>query len=460
MFAEGVNRESVLAAYRQYYNPPLARHLELAGCSIETSAEGSTVVDEMGREFLDMGTAHGIFGLGHCHPAIRAAVQAQAERLPSHTDQLSNQVEARLRGRLAGLLPEDLSHVTLAGSGSEGVECALRTALLARPGKTKVVAAQEGYHGKTLGALGFIGLPHLRRPFEPLWSNVCWVPYGDTSALRCEVDSQTAVVVLEPVLAGGTITVPDRSYLASARAICDRTGALLVADEVQTGLGRTGRMFGVDHSEIVPDAIVLSKTLTGGHLPIAATIVRTELAESAEARSPEGLLYGSDSVGWPLAAAAADAAVDYVVSQDLSGRAERLGRYLGECLDMLADSFPGAVVDAPGIGLMRGLRLRNRVIEHGLWLQLRRRNVIVGLSLNSRASMPVLRIYPPLTVTREEIDHLIETLYDALERWETRWRRAYRLVTPGLSHSLRLPTRVLAAAANKAAAMPDRDYAR
>lgn len=454
MAAEILDREDILDAYRRHYNPPLARHLELAGCSVETSAEGSIVSDEMGRDFLDMGTAHGIFGLGHCNPVVRAAVEAQAGVLTGPTGSLPHRPGIRLAQRLAKLLPGDLDHVVLAGSGSEGVENALRIALLARPGRTGIVAAHQSYHGKTLGVLGMIGLPHLRKPFEPLWPGVRWVPYGDADALAKAVDMQTAAVVLEPVLAGGTIEVPGKDYLASAREACDRVGALLVADEVQTGLGRTGRMFGVEHAGIVPDAIVLSKTLTGGHLPLAATVVRAEIAEAAGEATPTGVRYGSDSAGWPLPAAAADAALAYVVDHDLPRRAECLGLYLGDCLRMLAESFPGVIVDTPGIGLMRGLTLRNRVIEHGLWLQLRRRNVIVSMSLNSRASMPALRLYPPLTVTRAELDRLVEALYEALGRWETRWPRAYRLVTPSLSHRLRLPTRILAAAANHASAIP------
>jgi putrescine aminotransferase len=452
-----LDRKAVLESYRRYYNAPLAQHFELAGCSIETSAEGSRVFDELGREFLDMGTAHGIFGLGHCNPAIRAAIEAQAELLSGPTGRVPHAPGTRLTRRLAELLPGDLDRVTLAGSGSEGVEIALRTALLARPGRTRIVAARDGYHGKTLGVLGVIGLPHLRTPFEPLLPDVEWVRYGDADALARAVDSSTAAVVLEPVLAGGTIAVPPPSYLSAARAACDQTGALLIADEVQTGLGRTGRMFGVEHSGVVPDAIVLSKTLTGGHLPVAAVVVRNEIAAAADRNGPVDVGYGSDSAGWPLVAAAADAAVEYVVEHDLSTRAHRLGLYLAECLSGLAESFPGVVVGTPGIGLMRGLALRNRVIEHGLWLQLRRRGVIVGMSLNSRAATPVLRIYPPLTVSRGELDLLVEALYEALQRWETRLpQAAYGLVAPALSHRLRLPRAILATAANQASAISRR----
>ncbi len=454
MTAASVDRGELLQLYRRHYNAPLARHFELGGCSVETAGAGSVVVDELGREYLDVATAHGIFGLGHCHPGIQGQVLAQLDRIAGPTGGVAHGPGASLVARLANLLPGDLERVTFAGSGSEAIEIALRTALLARPGRTRLIAARHAYHGKTLGALGVMGMTHLRRPFEPLWPDVRLVEYGDAEAMAGAIGDGAAAVLLEPVLAGGTIQVPPAGYLEAVGAICERTGTLLIADEVQTGLGRTGRMFGIERAGVVPDMVVLSKILTGGYVPIGATVVSETVAREADDRAA-GADYGSESACWPLVAAAADAAVSYVEQHGLADRAQRLGAYLGDCLDTLAEMFPRFVVDTPGIGLMRGVRVRSRVIENALWLQLRRRNVVVGLSLNSTATTPVLRVYPPLTVAREEIDQLMEALYDSLLSLERlRPRAIYALAGPALALQFWLPARMLTAAANRADTAP------
>ena len=457
----GVDRTEVLELYRRHFNAPLAHHLELGGCSIETAGRGSFVVDELGREYLDVATAHGIFGLGHCNPAVQARIAEQLARVAGPTGGLAHDPGVSLRSRLARLLPGDLGRVTFAGSGSEAIEIALRTALLARPARTRLVAARQAYHGKTLGALGMMGMNHLRVPFEPLWTDVRRVEYGDVEAMAAAIGGGgAAAVLLEPVLAGGTIEVPPAGYLAAVRDLCDRTGTLLIADEVQTGLGRTGWMFGIERDEVVPDMIVLSKILTGGAVPIAATVVSEAVAGEADRRA-DGVDYSSESACWPLVAAAADAAVAYVEEQGLARRAQLLGSYLGEGLDTLAEMFPRFVAETPGIGLMRGVRVRNRVVETALWLQLRRRNVVVGLSLNSAAATPVLRVYPPLTVAREEIDQLMEALYDSLQSLERlRPRAIYALAAPAMALQFRLPTRMLTAAANRADTAPSKAVAR
>lgn len=450
------NRSKMLRLYRRHFNPALALHFELAGCTLESSARGAVVVDETGAEFLDVGTAHGVFGVGHCEPQIRRAVLDQLRAIASSPPELSSESRNGLESRLAMLLPGSLNRVLFAGSGSEAIEIALRTALLARSGRTRLVAVDRGYHGKTLGALGVMGMEHLRTPFEPLWRNVTRVPYDNLEAMTAAVGDDVAAVFLEPVLGGGTIQVPSSGYLRAVRALCDKHGALLVADEVQTGLGRTGEMFGIDHAGIVPDAIVLSKTLTGGHVPIAVTVVREEIMDGIEDPMRHEQSFGSASAGWPIAAAAADATLDFIVANALPARAKSLGEYLLSCLRNLAESFPGMVLDTPGVGLMAGIRVRNRVIEHALWMQLQRRGVIVGLSLNSGASTPVLRVYPPLTIRREQVDCLVETLHDSLTTLRRKGPRALTSVAaPAAKYQFYLPRRALAAIVNHAASAPE-----
>ena len=398
-------RRELLALYARHYNPALARMFDAAECPVEAGGEGCTLYDEEGRGYLDFAGGYGVFAVGHDHPRVRAAAELQFRRLPTAPPCFPSAPAARLTVRLAALLPGDLDRVYLAGSGSEAVEIALRTALLARPGRHVLVAAKNSYHGKTLGVLGLLGQEHLRRPFEPLLPEVRFVPYGDPAALADAVDGDVAAVFLEPVLGGGFITVPPVGYLRGAREVCDRSGALLVVDEVQTGFGRTGAMFGIDHDGVLPDLVVLSKGITGGHVALSATVVREEvLAAAGEVCASALLAPGADWAGTPLACAVAGAALDVIEEEELPRRAAVLGPRLQAGLAEAGAAYPSVAVDAPGRGLMVGLRVRNSFVEHALWLQMLKRGVVCGLTMNPRATRPVLRFFPPLIVEEDEID--------------------------------------------------------
>lgn len=277
------------------------------------------------------------------------------------------------------------------------------------------MAVTQGYHGKTLGVLGVTGMPHLRRPFEPLLPDVRHVPFGDTEAVeRALAGGTVAAVVVEPVLGGGTVQVPRPGYLRALRAACDRWGTLLVADEVQTGLGRTGRMFGCDLDGVVPDMLVLSKTLTGGHASMAVVAMRSGLGRLAPHRR-DGVAYGPpEGHATPAACAAAAAAVRLVRRLRLPDRVVAIAPLLDAELRRAAAAHPGLVVGVPGIGLMRGMAVRNRAVEHALWIQLVRGGVVTGLSFNARARHPVLRVYPPMTVSAAEIERFGAALRSAL----------------------------------------------
>jgi putrescine aminotransferase len=423
----------VLRAYRRHYNPSLARLFEASHCPVEIAGRDQTVVDSDGIAYLDFAAGHGVFGVGYCNPAVQAAVQQQLATMATAPPLLDHEPGATLIAKLASLLPGDLDRVVLAGSGSEAVEVALRAARTARPDRPALVAAVDSYHGKTLGALAVMGQPHLRTPFGTSWPDSRFVPHGDTRATTAAIGPDTAAVILEPVLGGGSLTVPPDGYLAAVRACCDQVGALLIADEVQTGFGRTGTMFAIDRDGIVPDVIVLSKAITGGHVPMAATVMREGLHVD----------YASDSAGSPLACAAANAAIDYIVEHDLPARAAGLGTRLLAGLDELAVAHPRFVREARGRGLMTGLQLRNRMVENALWLQLLKRRVVAALSL-SRAAAPVLRLYPPLTVTAREIDIVLEALDESLTEMGRRlWTPVYDLGDASLRFQYRMPAAVL-----------------
>jgi putrescine aminotransferase len=423
-----MDRAQIIDVYDRHYNPSLALLFDLARCPIEARSEGVRVYDDAGNAYLDFTAGYGVFSVGHSNPQVRAAVLAQLESLTYAPPWLLNEPYAKLLEALAGILPVELSRVFLAGSGSEAVEIALRLLLASVPGRRRLVAAGHGFHGKTVGALGVNGQNYLRTPFEPLWDEVRFVDYGDAAGLAAAVGDGASAVVLEPVLGGGYVTVPPEGYLAEARAICDRTGTRLVIDEVQTGFGRTGRMFAFEHAGIVPDVLILSKGMTGGHCSMAGAICRPSLVEAArEHLALDPFLFETSVNESPVACAAAAAAIKFTVDEDLPARARERGRYLQDGLRRVAAEHPRLALDVPGQGLMTGVRLRNNMVENAVWMQLLKRRVLAGLSTNPLTPTPVMRFFPPLVVSEPEIDEAVGALKESLAELDR---------FPGLLHDL------------------------
>lgn len=435
-----MSRQELLDIYDRHYNPTLARLFDVADCPVEATASGVHVMDEDGRSYLDFAAGYGVFSLGHLDARVQAAAQRQLETLPMLPVGVPNEPADALVRTLTELLPGDLDHVLLAGSGSEAIEIALRTALLARPRHSRLVASQLSYHGKTLGALGVMGQKHLRAPFEPLWPDTQFVPFGDVDAMATAVGRGAVAVILEPVLGGGYLVVPPVGYLTEVAEICRRTGTLFIVDEVQTGFGRTGTMFSIGRENIVPDMVVLSKGMTGGHVPMAAVAVRASLvAGLGETLWRQNQAHASDASGSLLACATAKVAIDVIVERKLPQRAAQLGAYLLGRLRAVAEMHNDWVKDVPGCGLMTGIELRSGIAEYAVWLQLLERGVLAGFSTNSHARTPVLRFFPPLTIGHQDIDRAIDALSDSLTALDRKPTLLYDLANAALPLQYRLP---------------------
>lgn len=439
-----MERSEVLRCYERHFNPSLALLFDLGEAAVEASGRGTRVYDRDGREYLDFAAGMGVFGVGHANERVRAAVLGQLRSLPTAPSDLYNEPAARLMQRLAELLPGDLDRVVLASSGCEAVDVALRIARLRHPGRKGLVAATNGYHGKTVGVLGFLGQEYLRKPFEPLLADVRFVPFGDADAMARAVDESTAAVFLEPILGCGHITVPPDGYLARVKEACDRTGTLLVVDEVQTGFARTGKMFGIEHDGIVPDAVILSKAITGGHTPMAAVVLREAVVETLDRCADASLLSsGSDGAGSPIACAAACAAIEFIVEHRLARHVAELGPHLQQRLESVAEAFPKLVLGSAGRGLMAGARLRNNALEYAVCLQMLRRGVLAGYSTNPTARRPVIRFYPPLVVEKDEIDVAVDAFHESvaeLNRWPA---LVHDLANEAVRFQFHVPKRVL-----------------
>jgi acetylornithine/N-succinyldiaminopimelate aminotransferase len=352
---------------------------------------GSRVWDSEGKEYLDFVAGIAVNNVGHCHPAVARAIARQAETL-IHTSNLyytENQV----------LLAEELKALTgmkrayFCNSGAESVEAALKLTRRAT-GKSKIVAAERAFHGRTLGALGATYKSIYREPFRPL-NEATFVPYNDVEALKAAVTNETGAIILEPVQGEAGVYVADEQYLRAARQICDDTGALLIFDEVQTGFGRTGRWFGKDHFSVMPDIMTLAKAMAGG-LPIGAMLASGEAAEAFQKGD-----HGSTFAGGPLICAAALAVIQVIRDEKLVQRSEEMGAYLKSRLAKLEPR------EVRGLGLMVGLDLDadcKALVEKALQK---------GVLLNSTGEH-TLRFIPPLVVGKDEIDKVVSVIGESL----------------------------------------------
>jgi putrescine aminotransferase len=382
--------------YRDYLNPPLARVMKLSGSPVEVRASGVTIVDQDGNEYLDFAGGYGVFTLGHRHPRVIAAVKAQLDLMALSGRTMFNPLMGRLAKRLAELTPGDLKISFFANSGAEAVEGALKLARAATK-RTRIVGTHDAYHGKTLGALAVSGRESFRAPFEPLLGDVTHVPFGDLAALE-DVAAGAAAIIVEPVQGEGGVNVPPPEYLRGVRAICDRTGALFVADEVQTGLGRCGVLFGCDLAGVVPDVMTLAKGLSGGVVPIGAFIARADVWNAAYARAP--LLHTSTFGGNELACAAALAALDVLIDDDLTLNARERGEHLLDGVRAIAQRYPAAIAAVRGAGLLVGVELTNEGYGGTIIPDLLKRGVTAAWTLNRQR---VIRLEPPLIVSADQV---------------------------------------------------------
>ena len=393
--------------YRDYVNPPLARVMKLSGSPVEMSASGVTIVDHTGKSYLDFAGGYGVFTLGHRHPRVVAAVRAQLDVMALSGRTMFDPLLGRLARRLAELTPGDLQISFFANSGTEAVEGALKLARAATK-RAKLIGTHGAFHGKTFGALSVSGREAFRAPFAPLLADVVHAPFGDLAALAALVDDAAAVIV-EPVQGEGGVNVPPPEYLRGVRELCDLAGAVFIADEVQTGLGRCGAMFACDLAGVVPDVMTLAKGLSGGVMPIGAYIARPSIWNAAYAKDP--LLHTSTFGGNPLACAAALAALDVLVEDDLAANARARGAELLAGAEAIAARYPGVISQVRGVGLLAGVELRNEGYGGTIIPEMLKRGVTAAWTLNQQR---VIRLEPPLIVDATQIATALRAFDEAV----------------------------------------------
>ncbi|WP_041313637.1 aspartate aminotransferase family protein [Heliomicrobium modesticaldum] len=405
---------TVMEAYENHINPAVARLFRLMGMgSTAVRAEGCFVYDEQGREYIDFLGNFGVLSLGHRHPRIIASILEQLNGLAQTSRFLLDKATASLAEALAGITPGDLQYCFFCNSGAEAVEAAIKIARLAT-GKSGFIATINGFHGKTFGALSVSGREPFRAPFLPLLPRVIHVPFGDAAALE-EVmarDRHIAAFIVEPVQGEGGVIVPPRGYLKEVEALCRQAGVLLIADEVQTGLGRTGSLFACDEEGLVPDLLCLAKALGGGVMPIGAVVGRPALWAPL---FDHPWLHTSTFGGNPLACAAALAAIEVTIEEDLMGQARQKGDWLLSRLKELASRHEQVIADVRGRGLLIGIELTKEGVGGFVIGRMMEERIIVGYTLNHPR---VIRLEPPLNVPWEVLMQVYAVLEQVIQEAE------------------------------------------
>ena len=357
--------------------------------------KGASLFDVNGVEYLDCSSGHGVANLGHAHPKIAEALYKQASTLITLFESFPNDQRAMLMEKITALVP-GLDRVFFCNSGTEAVEASFKFARIST-GRKNIVAAMRAFHGRTYGSLSATFNKKYREGFEPLVPGFSHVAYNNIEALDKAVNEETAAVILEVVQGEGGVYPATVEYIKAARRICDERGALLIVDEIQTGFGRTGKMFAIQHFGVTPDLLTCAKSLAGG-VPMGALLIGKNVKNLVPG------VHGSTFGGNPLSCAAANAALDVIKDEDLPGQAEAKGKYL---MDKLAEINSPNIREVRGMGLMIGIEMKQKVTPYVKELQERK---IIALN----AGLTVIRLLPPLVITYEQIDHLVDVLTEVL----------------------------------------------
>ncbi|MDN3608528.1 aspartate aminotransferase family protein [Vibrio ostreicida] len=410
MTTKTLNRNQLLDACERHWVPSAAKLYHLAGTQVEDHASGCEVFDSNNRRYIDFACSYGVFVVGHSHPKVHRAFVEQVDKMAWSAQGQPNVQQGKLSDKLCDIAPGNWGKVSYMLSGAEAVEQSLRYVLQRQSKRKRIVIVEGAYHGKTLAAMSLLGQSQHEKSFGKLSHQIVKVPYGDTTAMRKAIGDGACAVYLEPILGGAHLSMPPLGYLEDVRQLCTETNTILVADEIQTAFGRCGKMFAVDYGQISPDILILSKGLTGGFTSFACALYSRELLGQFQ---PDESFFTSTG-GHPLGCATALAAIEVVEQEGLVAASLEKGNRLRFGLMKLAAQYPNIIEDVPGVGLMTGLRLKGAKYETLLSKSLSAKGVHAGHSMNEKATAPVLRFYPPLTVSDAIIDEVLQSTAEAL----------------------------------------------
>ena len=384
--------------------------------AVEWGGSGAVFKDVLGREYLDFLGGYGMMDLGWSHPDVVNTVKAQLERSPMPSQELIDPLRGVLAKLLASITPGDLKYSWFAASGAEANEAAMKIAKL-YTGKTAFIVGVKAFHGKTMGALSLMGKSDYRSPMGALYGGqVYHVPFGDADAVEKQLDIcekvgiGVAAVMFEPIQGESGAIVPPDDFWPRVRAATKKYGVLLIADEVQTGLGRTGKLWGVEHWNVIPDILTVAKSLGGGVMPISAVTTTEEIYQPM--MYPNPFMHTTTTGGGALACSAAISAIHVTLRERLWEQAAQKGEYLISQLNKFVAQYPQIYEKITGKGLLIGMHFKTPEIGYKVASGLFKRNVLVAGTLTSAQT---IRIEPPLVVTQAQMEALLDRLGEALQ---------------------------------------------
>ncbi len=397
-------KKQTLADFSKYVNPQKARILKNAGLDIiEAKREGAAVWDISGKKYVDCITSAGSFNVGRRNPQVIQALKKALDEFDLGIFLLCSKQKADLAKKLAGITPGDLQYVMYGSGGGEANDFAIK---LARgfTMNTEVISTIKGYHGHTGFSLAAIGRDEYKKPFNPMVPGFLQVPFNDLEAIEKAITKDTAAIILEPIQGEGGIHVASDEYLKGLRAICDEKDIMLIFDEIQTGFGRTGRMFCCEHSGVVPDIMTVAKSLGGNLYPISATIYRAELNDFV---MNHPFTHLSTFGGSDLGCIVGMATIDYIIENKLPAKAAIMGERFQMGFDRLLQRYPDLLLDVRSKGLMMGLQYTNDSIGPRMSFQLAQNGVMAIYTGNDPS---VIRLMPVLEIQPQDVDFVLNAL--------------------------------------------------
>ncbi|MGZ9164675.1 MAG: aminotransferase class III-fold pyridoxal phosphate-dependent enzyme [Anaerolineales bacterium] len=383
--------------------------------SVEWTGEGAIFRDVLGREYIDCLGGFGMMDLGWCHPDVVRAVKAQVGRSPMPSQELIDPLRGVLAKLMAEITPGDLKYSWFAASGTEAIEASIKVSKLYTQ-KSAFIVAVKAFHGKTMGSLSMMGKADFRQPVGMMYGGpVYHVPFGDAEAVerQLEICSNVGVgvagVLFEPIQGEAGAIVPPDDFWPRVREMTRHYGVLLIADEVQTGMGRTGKMWGVDHWDVVPDIIAAAKSLGGGVMPVSAVVTTEEIFQPM--MYPNPFMHTTTTGGGALACSAAIAAIRVTLRDRLWEQAAQKGEYLISKLEELAGQFPQIYEKITGRGLLIGMHFKTPEVGYKVAAELFKRGVLVAGTLTSAKT---IRVEPPLIISMEQLNTVLNRLEDSL----------------------------------------------
>ena len=363
---------------------------------VAAKALGATITDSVGRVYIDCVGGYGLFNVGHNNPAIIQSLIEQLEEQQLYTKPLISEIQVRMAECLEKIVPGDLTCSFILNSGSEAIDCAIKLVRLHK-GAKKIITAHKSFHGHTFGALSASGIPSFNRAFQPLLPGFVNVPFGDIEALERSISADIAAVLIEPIQHEAGVVLPPDGYLRKVRNLCDEYNLLLVLDEIKTGFGKTGRMFACEHYDVVPDILVLGKSLGGGLIPAGAVVAKSHLWKRFSLSFP---MSASSYAGNVLACRVGISTIRYIRQGSLLEDCTEKGKMLLHSFREYVEEYPDILLSADGLGLLIGIETQSGKVALELTQEMVRQGVLV---LPAFGNSSVLMVEPPLVISFQQI---------------------------------------------------------